>query len=482
LRYQPDPDFFGQSEDLQSRPDRFKIVANDGFADSRETDVVINVRPVNDAPFYVLPGEDGFNGGSPTQPNNFYQDSAVVGNLAFSGGDTRNFALRPGVRVSIRDFVQGGTNEPDPVVGPQNERVSTANSALPAGNQTLTFSTTIIGDADIFDEAPTIAADGTLTFKLKDVIPGGFGTAQVRLSVKDNGGTANNGIDTLTKGFFIITGDENALSNVIQSFENPVGSTGSLIYNSTGFPVDSLIRVNLHQDVVQLGTSAYLDNIVGLYEIADPDGGIDIGKDLDGDGRITTVEEKAAKDGIADLTPRANMSAEDRAAYARGALENHLTNGSLQTFNLRAGSDGAANKNTTVTSFNRQGQSSTGLQTGVVIEGGKLYAPFIIANGGTLISAGSGGTIAGAIGTFLTAVNPNNSAVSNINSPVAYFSFSEVNPDGAEHLRYIRNESAIVNGQTQTIGIYGFEDLPGGGDRDYNDAVFGFQFLAPVIA
>jgi len=430
LRYEPDPDFFGQSEDLQSRPDRFKIVANDGFADSRETDVVINVRPVNDAPFYVLPGEDSFNGGSAAQPNDFYQDSSIIGNLAFSGGDTRNFALRPGVRVSIRDFVQGGANEPNPVVGPENERVNTANSVLPAGNQTLTFSTDLVGDEDIFDEAPTIAADGTLTFKLKDVIPGGFGTAQVRLSAQDNGGTANNGIDTLTKGFFVVTGDENALSNVIQTFETPVGGTGSLLYNTSAFPVGSLIRVNLQQDVLRLGTNGYLDNIVGLYEIADPDGGIDLGKDLDGDGQITTTEEKAAKDGIADLTPSANMSAADRAAYARGALENHLTNGSLQTFNLRAGSDGDPNKNSTVSSFNRQGQSSTGLQTGVVVEGGKLYAPFIIANGGTLISSGSGGTIAGAIGTFLTAVNPNNNAVSNITSPVAYFSFNEVNPDG----------------------------------------------------
>ncbi|MFZ9736840.1 MAG: DUF4114 domain-containing protein, partial [Prochlorotrichaceae cyanobacterium] len=278
---------------------------------------------------------------------------------------------------------------------------------------------------------------------------------------KDDGGTANNGVDTLIKGFFIVTADENTLSSVVQSFETPLGSTGSLVYNATAFPVDSVIRVNLLNDVLNLGTDAGLDNIVGLYEIADPTGAID----TDGDG-------------IGDISPTAN----NRSAYARAALQSHLNAGSLQTLNLRAGSDGDLNKNTTVTSFNRQGQSSSGLQQGVVIEGGKLYAPFIIANGGTLISSGSGGTIAGAIGTFLTSVNPNNSPVSNLTSPVAYFGFSEVNPDGVEHLRYIRNESSIVNGQTQTIGVFGFEDQPGGGDRDYNDAIFGFQFIAPVVA
>jgi hypothetical protein len=232
-----------------------------------------------------------------------------------------------------------------------------------------------------------------------------------------------------------------------------VGGTGSLIYNTTAFPVNSLIRVNLLNNVLNLGTDASLDNIVGLYEIADPDGGID----TDGDG-------------VANVYPTVT----NRSAYARAALQSHLNGGSLQTFNLRAGSDGDPNKNSTVSSFNRQGQATTGIQQGVVVEGGKLYAPFIIANGGSLISGGSGGTIAGAIGTFLTVVNPNNSAVSNPSSPVAYFSFSEANPDGAEHLRYLSNQNGI--------GIFGFEDLPGGGDRDFNDAIFGFQFIAPVIA
>jgi len=470
LRYEPDPDFFGQSSDDKSRPDRFKIVANDGAADSRETDIVINVRPVNDAPFYVLPGEDGFNGGSATEPTDFYRDSAVIDNRAFSGGDTRNFALLPGVRVTIRDFVQGGANEPNPVVGPQNEREGDENSTLGnGGNQTLTFSTDSIGDLDIFEVAPTISEDGTLSFTLKSSIPGGFGTSQVRLSVQDNGGTANNGIDTLTKGFFIVTADANALGNVITDFESTPGQTGGLIYNTTALPLGSAIRTTLTADVRQLGTSGSFDNIVGLYEIADPNGGIDLGRDLDGDGDIDTNEEQLAKDGIADITPNANMTAAERTTYARAALQSHVND--LSLFNLRAGSNGDAVRNTTSAQFNAQGQSTTGSQQGVVLEAGKLYAPFIIANGGTLIS-GNGGTIAGGVSSFITVVNRDNvdTNPNSVSDPVAYFSFSEVNPDRSEHLRSFGNN------------VYGFEDLPNGGDRDFNDAIFSFTFNTTVVA
>jgi hypothetical protein len=224
--------------------------------------------------------------------------------------------------------------------------------------------------------------------------------------------------------------------------------------------------VNLQADVKQLGTSAVLDNIVGLYEIADPDGSIDIGQDLDGDGKITTTAEKTAKDGIGDILP----TAAKRSDYASAALQNYLNTGNLLTFSVRAGSNGDPNKNYTTTQFNGQG--------GIYILGGKLYAPFIIANGGSLIS-GSGGTVAGAVGSFLN-VNSTNAAANKVTDPVAYFGFSTVNPDGVEHLKLLRTETSSIGTGNQVL-IYGFEDLPGGGDRDYNDAVFGFDFQPQSI-
>ena len=76
-----------------------------------------------------------------------------------------------------------------------------------------------------------------------------------------------------------------------------------------------------------------------------------------------------------------------------------------------------------------------------------LLAPFIIANGTTE--------------EFLTN-NPDNQP----GEPLAYFSFLGANPDGVEHIRLLDNNT------------FGFEDLFGGGDRDFNDLTFRAEFTA----
>ena len=70
------------------------------------------------------------------------------------------------------------------------------------------------------------------------------------------------------------------------------------------------------------------------------------------------------------------------------------------------------------------------------------------------------------------AQNPNNTA-HNLSDfmthAVAYFSFGSENPDETEHL------------QSRGNNVFGFEDLPGNlgiSDKDFNDAVFKFNFIA----
>ncbi len=75
-----------------------------------------------------------------------------------------------------------------------------------------------------------------------------------------------------------------------------------------------------------------------------------------------------------------------------------------------------------------------------------LLAPFIIANG--------------TVQQFL-AQNPSNNANGSV---VAYFPFIGGNPDRIDHIRLLGDNT------------FGFEDLPGGGDRDYNDIVFNVRF------
>lgn len=80
-----------------------------------------------------------------------------------------------------------------------------------------------------------------------------------------------------------------------------------------------------------------------------------------------------------------------------------------------------------------------GLAGATILDGGYLYAPFIVANG--------------RVNDILNQSNPN--AANNV-----YFHYQAANADRTEHIRMLGNN------------YFGFEDLFGGGDRDYNDLTF----------
>ncbi|WP_204104061.1 MULTISPECIES: DUF4114 domain-containing protein [Spirulina sp. CCY15215] len=108
--------------------------------------------------------------------------------------------------------------------------------------------------------------------------------------------------------------------------------------------------------------------------------------------------------------------------YAKAAIENRVTNISLSTGN----------------------GSTTGFNG--TLDGNSLYAPFLIANG--------------TIDDFLS-FNADNAAGGSV---VSYFAYIGANPDGVDHVRLLGNNT------------FGFEDLSGGGDRDYNDIIFQVNF------
>jgi hypothetical protein len=78
---------------------------------------------------------------------------------------------------------------------------------------------------------------------------------------------------------------------------------------------------------------------------------------------------------------------------------------------------------------------------------GGIFAPYLIANG--------------TAESFL-AKNPTNQG--NKNLPNAYFGYIGANPDQVEHMRLLGDNK------------FGFEDIFGGGDRDFNDAVMQMRF------
>ena len=212
-------------------------------------------------------------------------------------------------------------------------------------------------------------------------------------------------------------------------FKHTGNGQGSLVFNFSNLP--GSIQVTAIEEGLRQ-TGAFFNNVVGLYPVADDNGAVFDSLDLDGDGNVTELIQPG------------------QAGYARSALSQAVNN-----FFLRASGEGA-NQSTTAAEFGD-----------VLLEGGRRYAPFVIANGGNL-----GESLQGSIQAFLTK-NPDNVAATlenYISHEVAYFSFGAANPDGAEHLRSRGNN------------IFGFEDLPGNlpniSDNDFNDGILAFNFIA----
>ncbi|MFM7561085.1 cadherin domain-containing protein, partial [Cylindrospermopsis raciborskii] len=142
---------------------------------------------------------------------------------------------------------------------------------------------------------------------------------------------------------------------------------------------------------------------------------------------------------IDNATGTVNGIAPGQTGYAKAAL-----NRAVSSFTVRAGGSG------------------NGITGNVIVGGDKLYAPFVIANGGNL-----SGSMQDAINQFFqaNAINSPATAQNYTTFPVAYFSFGAANPDGAAHIKSFGNN------------IFGFEDLPAGvgvNDYDFNDMVFSF--------
>ena len=200
-----------------------------------------------------------------------------------------------------------------------------------------------------------------------------------------------------------------------------------LTYNSGDTSQVSVDQQALNQ------TNALFDNLVGLYRLATADGAVLDINDANGDGSTEDL-----------LNP-------GDVGYAAAALSQNDPDGIL-----RLGSEGLASKNTSSEQFGN-----------ALISRGQYYAPFVIANGGTLLE--SGDTLEAGIAKFLAVNSQNTGATAEnyLTHEVAYFGFGAANPDGSEHLKKLGNN------------VFGFEDLPGNlgvSDFDYNDAVYDFSF------
>ncbi|HVK14543.1 MAG TPA: tandem-95 repeat protein, partial [Gemmataceae bacterium] len=249
--YTPAADYFG--------PASFTFKATGGGSDSNVATVTITVTPVNDPPAFVKGSDQdvdedagpqtvsGWATGVSAGPNEAGQSltfevttdndplfavlPAVAANGTLTYRPAANAFGSATVTVTLTDG-GGGANASGPqmftiTVNPVNDVPSftagpdqaategsggqtvagwaTGLSAGPANEagQSLTFDVTTDNDM-LFSVVPQITPDGTLTYT---PAAAAFGTATVTVTVSDDGGTANGGVDTSPPQTFTITLD-----------------------------------------------------------------------------------------------------------------------------------------------------------------------------------------------------------------------------------------------------------------------------------
>ncbi|RUT06030.1 hypothetical protein DSM106972_032360 [Dulcicalothrix desertica PCC 7102] len=105
-------------------------------------------------------------------------------------------------------FLIGGNQIVNPGAGIQNINNWASNfnpgAANESGQSIQSYIVEVINNSNIFKVAPTITQTGTLIYTPVDTIATST-TAQIRVSVQDNGGTANGGVDTSIPQIFTIT-------------------------------------------------------------------------------------------------------------------------------------------------------------------------------------------------------------------------------------------------------------------------------------
>ena len=381
LEYTPATDENGTAVDM------IKVKAIDSTgSESNAATITIDLSPVNDAPSFNLT-QDGI--------------SAIT-------GDTD--VVLPGFATDIS-------------LGPADE-----------STQTGTFTVATIRDPNgIVVGVPIDPETGDLTYSL---VGNAAGTATLQVSLTDNGTTENGGVDTSEPANVSITATEAGSDPDLRGAFTR--DTNDLITNGLTFnPVqDGVITVG---SGATDQTEADFNNIVGLYEVVDESGGID----LNGDG--------AADPGLIPGLPDFDFSAYALAALTQDdAATPEIEGVRVDSSDILTGDS--------ITTVDIQDPSGA-----IFLMGATFVAPFIIANGN------EGGET---VEDFINAENSEedgifNDAADSVDDPVTYFSYGAANPDGVAHL--------ISWGS----GIFGFEDLPGNlgvSDNDFNDAVFQFNF------
>ena len=217
------------------------------FADTESTDAQLTytVTAISNTTLFTAPS-----GGLPITiagPTNFTLDYAPnangTSNITVRATDPGGLFVEDTFAVNVAAvndapaFTKGADQTVNEDAGSQTVTGwATGISAGPANEtgQTLTFSASNNNNA-LFSVQPAVAANGTLTYT---PAPNANGSATVTLTLSDNGGVANGGVDTIAAQTFIIT------VNPVDDFPTASDDTATVAEDAPATAIDVLSNDN----------------------------------------------------------------------------------------------------------------------------------------------------------------------------------------------------------------------------------------------
>ena len=260
--------------------------------------------------------------------------------------------------------------------------------------QTLTFNITGNSNTALFAAGPAIDADGTLTYTPAD---DAYGSAQIKVTLRDDGGTANNGQDTSAEQTFTITVDlvndaPSFASGADQAVDEDAGSQTVANWatgidegapNESGQTLAFNITANSNTALFAAGPAIAADGTLTYTPADDAHGSAQVKVTLSDDGGTANNGQDTSVEQTFTITVN---SVNDAPAFASGADQAVDEDAGAQTVaNWATGIDeGAPNESGQTLAFNITANSNTALfAAGPVIaaDGTLTYTPADDASG-----------------------------------------------------------------------------------------------------
>jgi Bacterial Ig domain len=310
------------------------------------------------------------------------QDSGGTANGGIDTSAPQTFTITVAAVNDAPSFVKG----PDVNAFDNNGAVTvnpwaTAISAGPPDESGQTVAFQVVGNSNpgLFAVAPAVSPTGVLTFT-PAIVPPGTSTATITLQLKDNGGTANGGVDTSgTQSFVISITHVNSPPHLVASPKetfDTVGNTALEFKAAQGLPVSVFVSGNL---VSNFTDSDGPQPISASLVSASPGASVTVNSD----GTFTYVPPAGATgsdtftysvtDGADTVTRTVTIHFLGRVWYVKNDADSGGLGRSTDPFNTLAAAQGASAANDT--NFVYGGDLTTnGQAAGITLQAGqKLY-------------------------------------------------------------------------------------------------------------